>query len=161
MFATGMANSGLWAVKPDGHGDVTKSQTAWKISGKAVPRMVSPVVVRDLLFLVADTGSVTCLEIATGHQLWQQGVSGHFIASPIYADGRIYFFNQAGKGYVIKPGRTYELLATNTLATGCLASPAVAGKALFVRTKKHLYRIESNDPTPTPAIRTDATEASN
>jgi outer membrane protein assembly factor BamB len=161
MFATGMAKSGLWAVKPDGHGDVTQSQTVWKISGKAVPRMVSPVVVGDLLFLVADTGSVTCLEIATGHQLWQQGVAGHFIGSPIYADGRIYFFNVAGKGYVIKPGRTYELLATNTLATGCMASPAVGGKALFVRTKTHLYRIESNDPTPTSVNRADATETSN
>ena len=161
MFATGMAKSALWAVKPDGHGDVTNSHTVWKISSKAVPRMVSPVVVRDLLFLVADIGSVTCLEIATGHQLWQHDVGGKFIASPIYADGRIYFFNLAGKGFVIKPGRTYELLATNTLATGCLASPAVAGKALFVRTKTHLYRIESNDPTPTPENRIDATETSN
>ena len=108
MFATGMAKSGLWAVRPDGHGDVTKSQTVWKISSKAVPRMVSPVVVGDLLFLVADIGSVTCLEIATGHQLWQHSVGGRFIASPIYADGRIYFFDLAGKGYVIKPGRTFE-----------------------------------------------------
>ena len=90
-------------------------QTVWKISSKAVPRMVSPVVVGDLLFLVADIGSVTCLEIATGHQLWQHSVGGRFIALPIYADGRIYFFDLAGKGYVIKPGRTFELLAINTL----------------------------------------------
>ena len=49
---------------------------------------------------------------------------------------------------VIKPGRTYELLATNTLETGCMASPAVSGKTLFLRTKTHLYRIESNGPIP-------------
>ena len=63
--------------------------------------------------------------------------------SPIFADGRLYFFDQQGTTKVLKPGRTLELLATNTLAGGFMASPAASGKAFFLRTKTHLYRVES------------------
>jgi outer membrane protein assembly factor BamB len=83
------------------------------------------------------------VEVETGKQVWRQGIGGNYAASPIYADGRIYFFNQQGKTTVLKPGRAFEAITTNTLATGCMASPAVSGKALFLRTKTHLYRIES------------------
>jgi outer membrane protein assembly factor BamB len=148
MFATGMGKAELWAVKPDGQGDVTRSHVVWKTVGKAVPRLSSPVVAGDLLFMVNDGGVVSCLEIATGHEVWQQRIGGHFAASPIYADGRIYFSSQEGKVTAIKPGRTCEVLATNTLEGGILASPAVSGKSLFLRTKTHLYRIESNEPMP-------------
>ena len=154
MFATGMAKSAFWAVRPDGRGDVTDSHTAWKITGKAVPRMVSPVAVGDLLFMFSDGGVASCWEIATGHEVWEQRIGGHFTASPVYADGRLYGFNQDGKAFVIKAARSYELLATNTLDAGCMASPAVSGKALFVRTKTHLYRIESNNSTSNRATNT-------
>jgi hypothetical protein len=55
----------------------------------------------------------------------------------------LYFFDQQGTAIVVKPGRTLQVLATNTLAGGFMASPAAAGKALFLRTKTHLYRVES------------------
>jgi hypothetical protein len=64
------------------------------------------------------------------------------MASPIYADGRIYCCNNQGKTVVLKPGRTFEVLATSKLDDGFMSSPAVAGKALFLRTKTALYRIE-------------------
>ena len=57
--------------------------------------------------------------------------------------GSIYFFDQSGKTLVLEPGRTLKILATNTLANGFMASPAIAGKAFFLRSKTHLYRIES------------------
>ena len=133
----------LWAVKPDGQGDVTDTHIAWKYT-KMVSKTASPVIVDDLLYMVSDDGQATCLEVETGKQVWRQGIGGSYAASPIYADGRIYFFNQQGKTTVLKPGRTFEALATNTLATGCMASPAPSGKALFLRTKTHLYRIESD-----------------
>jgi len=161
MFTTGIAKTELWAVKPDGHGDVTNSHTVWKTGSKAVPKMVSPVVVGELLFMVSDGGVVSCWETATGRELWQQRIGGHFAASPICADGRLYFCSQEGKVTVIKPARTYELLATNTLETGCMASPAVSGKALFLRTKTHLYRIESNGPIPNRENNTETTPGSN
>jgi outer membrane protein assembly factor BamB len=143
ISVTGMGTTELWAVKPDGHGDVPRSHVAWVENGKAVARTASPILVGDLLFMVSDGGVASCLEIATGHELWKERLGGHFAASPIYADGRLYFCNQEGKVTVIKPGRTYQLLAVNTLETGCMASPAVCGKTLFLRTKTHLYRIES------------------
>ena len=93
--------------------------------------------------MVSDDGIVSCLETATGHQVWRERLSGKYAASPIHADGRLYFCNQEGKTTVLKPGRTWEILATNTLVTGLMASPSVAGKALLLRTKTHLYRIES------------------
>ena len=83
------------------------------------------------------------MNAATGEIVWTERVGGKFAASPIYADGRLYFFDQEGTTLVLKPGRALEILATNKLASGFMASPAVAGKALFLRTKTHLYRIES------------------
>ncbi|MEC8928117.1 MAG: hypothetical protein VX705_02785, partial [Verrucomicrobiota bacterium] len=58
------------------------------------------------------------------------------------ADGRIHFFSEEGKTTTIAPGREFKKLAVNTLPAGFMASPAVAGKAFFLRTKTHIYRIE-------------------
>lgn len=142
MFVTGLGGPQLWAVRPDGQGDVTNTHVAWKL-GQGAPRTPSPVVVGDLLYMVSDDGLVTCLEVATGKVVWTHRLGGSFAASPIYADGRLYFFSQQGKTTVLKAGRTPEVLATNTLDAPFMASPAVAGSALFLRTKTHLYRIQS------------------
>jgi len=109
-----------------------------------VPRTASPIVVDGLIYLVSDDGMVSCLETASGKQVWRSRIGGTFAASPIYADGRLYFFSQQGKTTVLKPGRTLEQLAVNSLANGFMASPAVSGRALFLRTRTDLYRIESD-----------------
>jgi outer membrane protein assembly factor BamB len=143
-FTTGYSvkTTDLMAVKTDGQGDVTDTHMVWRIS-KAVPKMPTPIVVNDLLYVISDEGTLTCLEPATGKELWHKGLGGNYAASPIYADGRLYFFNQQGKTTVIKPGKEYEALATNLLSSGLMASPAVSGKALFLRTKdENLMRIE-------------------
>lgn len=147
MFVTGMGKTELWAIKPDGQGDVSNSHVVWKSNSKAVCKTASPVVAGDLLYIVSDGGVLGCLEVATGKEVWKETIGGHFAASPIFADGRLYFCNQEGKVTVLKPGRTFEPLAANTLEIGCMASPAVSGKALFLRTKTHLYRIESDGAT--------------
>ncbi len=138
-YATGKTE--LLAIRVDGQGDVTDTHIAWR-TDKMVPKNPSPVIVDGLLYMTADDGACTCLEPKTGNVVWQQHLSGTYAASPIYGDGHIYFFNQQGKALVLKPGRTFEALATNTLSSGMLASPAVSGKALFLRTKTHLNRIE-------------------
>jgi outer membrane protein assembly factor BamB len=130
----------MLAVRPDGKGDVTATHVAWKCS-KAVPTRPAPLVVGDLLYMVDDNGLASCLEARTGKPVWAARLGGGTTASPVYADGHLYFFDQAGKGHVLKTGRTAQVVAVNTLDDGCMASPAVAGKALFVRTKTHLYRI--------------------
>jgi outer membrane protein assembly factor BamB len=133
----------LLAVHAGGSGDVTETGIAWKVKNKAsVPSRSSPILVDDLLYMVNEGGIVSCLESKNGELVWQQRVGGRFWASPLFADGRLYFFDEDGLGHVITAGRTARKLATNQLNDGCRASPAVAGNSLFVRTLTHLYRIE-------------------
>ena len=142
FVTTGLGRTELWAVRVDGKGDVTDTHVAWK-TRRDVPRTPSPLLVDGLFYMVSDGGIATCLEAATGKPIWRERLGGSYIASPIYADGRLYFLSVQGKATVLKAGRTYEVLATSRLGSGFMASPAVSGKALFLRTKTHLYRIES------------------
>ena len=114
----------------------------WKFKTH-VGKYASPLLVDGLIYTAAEENYVTCLEAATGQIVWTERIGGKYAASPVYADGRLYFFNQKGTTTVLKPGRTFEVLATNTLDDGFMASPAVSGKAFFLRTRTHLYRIES------------------
>jgi outer membrane protein assembly factor BamB len=132
----------LWAVRVDGRGDVTDTHVAWK-TGKIGAKTPSPILVDDLLYVTSDDGLLTCFEAATGREVWRERLGGNFAASPVYADGRLYFCNQQGKTTVLTPGRTFAVAATNTLPSGCMASPAVADRALFLRTKTHFYRLEA------------------
>jgi outer membrane protein assembly factor BamB len=142
FFITGFGGgTELWGVRVDGQGDVTDTHVAWKL-GTMVSRTASPLLVDGLLYMVTDDGMVSCVEAPTGKQVWHSRIPGKYAASPIYADGRIYFFNQQGEATVLKPGRAFETLATSSLDSGLMASPAVTGKALILRTKTHLYRIE-------------------
>ena len=110
---------------------------------KSVANKPSPLLVGDLIFMVTDGGSVaSCVEAKTGNVVWSERLGGDCSASPIYADGRIYSCNESGKTSVIAAGREFKVLAENKLDDGIMASPAVAGKALYLRTKTALYRIE-------------------
>jgi outer membrane protein assembly factor BamB len=75
--------------------------------------------------------------------VWQKRIGGEYSASPVYADGKIWLFSEDGKTTAIRPGRQFDVVAENQLDDGFLASPAVAGKAFYLRTKTHLYRIEN------------------
>ena len=144
---TGFGKAQLWAVRPGGHGDVTDTHVAWKLM-KGVPSKPSPLLVRELIFMVDDGGVASCVDARTGQIVWQERLGGEYSASPVYADGRIYFFPHQGPATVIEPGRQLKVLAENELDEGFMASPAVVGKALILRTKTHLYRIQRQDPPP-------------
>ena len=92
--------------------------------------------------MVDDSGVAACVDSKTGEPVWIERLGGNFSASPIYAHGRIYFMDESGKATVIKADRKFEVLAKNVLDDGFMASPAVSGNALFVRSRTHLYRIE-------------------
>lgn len=141
FVATSFMKSRLLAVKLGGQGDITESHIAWK-SDKAIPQKPSVLLVGDELYFVNDGGIATCLNAKTGEEHWQQRLPGAYSASPLFVDGRIYFFSHEGKATVIEPGKTYKELAVNQLNGAFMASAAVAGKALFLRTDSHLYRIE-------------------
>ena len=140
FIATGFQQPSLLAVRPDGTGDVTKTHIAWALK-RGAPLTPSPIVVGDELYLVNDGGIATCLDARTGTLFWQQRLGGTYSASPVFADGRIYFLAEQGVTTVIAPGREFRRLATNTLDGGLLASMAVSGGSLFLRTDNHLYRL--------------------
>ncbi len=139
---TGFGRTELLAIRLDGQADVTDANIVWRTS-RMVPQTPSPVLVDDLLFMINDAGVLTCLEATSGKQIWRERLEGDFAASLLYADGHVYCFSREGVTTVLKAARNYEVLATNALDSGFMASPAVIGKTLFLRTKESLYRIES------------------
>ena len=141
FFSTGYDNPVLYAVKTDGTGDVTATHVAWTAK-KGAPRNASPLLIGDALYCVNDGGLLTCFEAKTGKEKWSENLGGQYSASPVYAGGRVYLLNEEGTGTVFKPGDTYDELAKNRLSEKALASYAVDGKALFVRTAKAVYRVE-------------------
>lgn len=142
-FATGYGGTELLALRVDGEGDVTDTHVDWRMEGKDVPNMPSALLVDDLLYALSNQSDITCLDAVSGDVVWAERIGGNFMASPVYADGKIYFTSSQGKTTVIKHGRTFEELAENELDEGTLATPAFADDAMFLRTEKHLYRIET------------------
>ncbi len=144
-LVTGLTHPELWAVRTDASGDVTDTQVLWRLKSR-VARTVSPLLVDGLIYMISDDGILNCIDAATGEPAWSKRIGGRFAASPIYVSGiepRIYICDQDGQTTIIKPGHKFEQLAKNTLDDGCMASPAVDGRALLLRTKTHLYRIET------------------
>jgi len=138
---TGFGKADLLAVKPDGVGDVTGSHVVWAAK-KSIGSKPGQVVVDDLILNVHDSGIASCLDAKTGEELWSKRLGGEFSAALLYGDGKVYFADHTGTTTVVKPARQYDELAVNKLDDGCLASPAVTGKALIWRTRSALYRIE-------------------
>ena len=143
-FTTGIAKS-LLAVRPSGTGDVTDTHIVWS-TRRGVPEMPSPLIVDDLMFWINDGGMVFCLDAKDGSMVWRDRIRGQYWASPIYADGNIYFVSKAGKGSskkgkvsVISAAREFQLLAENEFDASFVASLAVAGNNIIVRSTTHLY----------------------
>lgn len=131
----------LFAIKPDGAtGDATATNVAWS-NRKAAPHSASALVLGDELYFVSDAGIATCADARTGAVHWSERLGGGFSASPFAAERRVYFQNEAGTGFVVKAGKTFELLAKNELGERSLASVAVADGALFIRTETQLWKI--------------------
>src|SRR5262249_9037575 len=131
----------LLAVREDQTGDLTKDGIVWK-SPRASSRP-SPLLIGDLIYMINDLGIASCLDAMTAKQIWQERIAkfSPCYASPVSAEGRIYACDLEGLTAVFAESRDFKLLATNKLDAGCTASPAIAGDAIFVRTKTHLYCI--------------------
>ncbi len=146
---TGFDSAQLLAIKPDGKGDVGASHVLWRVT-RGVPQKPSLLYVNGLIFMVNDTGIVSCLDPATGEQVWRGRIDGTYSASPIAAGGRWYAFSEDGKTTVMEAGREFKVVAENQLDEGFMASPAVDGNALILRTRTHVYRIEDSAGRRTP-----------
>ena len=141
FVCTGYNSPSLYAIRPDGEGDVTDTHVEWKLS-KAVPHSPSLILVDAELYLVSDQGIATCLEAKTGEQYWQKRLGGNYSASPIAAEGRIYFQSEQGEGIVLQAGQEFAELARNPLGERSLASYAAGDRTLFIRTEGHLYCVK-------------------
>jgi outer membrane protein assembly factor BamB len=140
-IATGFNQPTLIAVRPDGaRGDVTRSHLAWTMT-RGAPLTPSPLLVGEDLYVVNDNGILSLVDAKSGKIAWQQRLGGNYSASPTLADGRIYFQSEEGVTTVIASGREFKKLAANTLDGAMLASMAIAGKSIFIRTDSRLYRI--------------------
>lgn len=140
VFTSGLTGH-LLAVRPDGTGDVTDSHVAWSTT-RGTPHIPSPVIVDDLLFMVTTSGIARCLDAKSGNEVWVRRIGGEHWASPLFADGKIFFFSKQGEITVITASRKSETIARNKLYAAFIASPAVVDNALILRSTTHLYRIE-------------------
>jgi outer membrane protein assembly factor BamB len=119
----------------------TQLQIVWK-SKKCVPKKPSLIFYEGLLFAIDDNGVATCWDAAKGSVLWNERIGGNYSASPILADGHLYFLSEEGKGTVVAASMQFAKLGENMLDDGFMASPAVSGKSIFLRSRTHLYRID-------------------
>ncbi len=133
-------SGGMVAVRPDGIGNITDTHIAWS-SKKSVSKKASPIVVDGLVYLISDDGIASCRQLRDGKILWQQRLAGSYAASPIYADGKIYLFSVEGMIVTLKSGREFQVLAETELGDGFMASPAVVGNQLILRSKSMLYSV--------------------
>ncbi len=131
----------LWAVRLGGRGDVTGTHVAWKYA-RGSPKHSSPVLVGGRVYMMSNDGIATCLDFKSGREIWKSRIGGQHSASVLYAGGRLHFFDEDGVTTIVQPGSPPKILARNKLDDGFMASPAVSGGALFLRTTTHLYRIQ-------------------
>jgi outer membrane protein assembly factor BamB len=148
----GYRNSPYVALRPGGRGDVSASHVIWRAPGGG--SYVSSLVYYDgLLYLTNDVGVLTCADAKTGERVWQARLDGVFFASPVAADGKVYFVSQTGETVVVRAGRTPEILARNDLGERLVASPAISGGRIYLRSDARLFAIGRGTGTPLRAQR--------
>ena len=126
-------------VRPNGSGDVTKTHIAWEqIQG--VPALASLLLVDRWVYAVTDAGVLNCFDAQSGEPIWKKRIGGKHSASPILAEGRIYFLSEPdGEAIVLEAGPEYKEIARNTLGELCKASMAVSQGNIFIRSEHNLF----------------------
>ncbi len=122
---------------------VNDGSIAWR-QERGSPYTSTPLAYDNLLYIITDNGILSAYQISDGVRVYQQRLSqeaGGFSASPVAAAGRIYLATEDGKVFVVRAGRTFELLATNDMNEVCMATPALSNDLLLIRTKTHLYAL--------------------
>ena len=133
----------IYAIRPGGSGELNEKALAWKTE-RGAPYTGTPIMYNGLLYALTDNGILSAYEPKTGERIYQQRVAGGsgFSASPVAAGGRLYLASEDGDVYVVKAGRTYELLATNPMGESLMATPAISGNTLFIRTLTSLVAVK-------------------
>jgi outer membrane protein assembly factor BamB len=132
----------IYAIRPNGSGALTEKDLAWK-TDRGAPYTGTPILYDGILYALTDNGILSAYEPATGERLYQQRVAGGtgFSASPVAANGRLYLASEDGDVHVVKAGRMYELLSSNRMGEPLMATPAISGNTIFVRTLTSLVAV--------------------
>jgi outer membrane protein assembly factor BamB len=128
-------------------------EVAWKLD-RGSPYTPTPIVYRDVLYVIVDNGVLHAYDVRSGRRLYQRRIApdaGGFSASPVAADGRLYFASEDGDLFVVRAGPSYELLARNDMGEMVLATPAIAGDLLLVRTRTQLRALRAQGAASTGA----------
>jgi outer membrane protein assembly factor BamB len=131
----------IFAIRPDGKGDVTDSHIAWQ-SRDGAYYVASPATTGKYLLTTMTSGKVYCMEAASGKIIWTEDLGLQYPSSVI-AGGLVYMPNDQGVITVIKPGEKFEFLAKNAIGERMNASPAISSGKIFLRGSKNLYCISS------------------
>ncbi|OGV57962.1 MAG: hypothetical protein A2283_15440 [Lentisphaerae bacterium RIFOXYA12_FULL_48_11] len=133
----------IYAIKPDGAGDVTKTHVAWK-SEDGVSDVASPVSNGDLVFFAHSGGTITCLDVKTGKIVWDKSFDGEFYASPGLAGNLIYQVSRSGEVFIFKADRQYAAIGKASLGEPSDCSPAFVDGKIFMRGATNLFCIGTN-----------------
>jgi outer membrane protein assembly factor BamB len=137
----------IYAIRPGGSGDLSlkegkteSEKIAWSTSRNG-PYMPTPVLYGEYLYVCSNNGLVTCYEAKTGKQIYKERLGGSvtYTASPVAADGRLYFTSEENGVAVVKAGPKFEKLAVNPIGEICMATPAISDGMIFVRGHRHLF----------------------
>lgn len=142
------SKNALLAVRPGGSGDVAASQIAWTQT-RGLPYVPSPLCCDGRVYLVKSGGMLSCFEARTGRTLFLEerlGAMGDYYASPVAAGGQVCVISQQGVAVVVRTGDALDVLARNALGEQVLATPAIVGNRLYVRTVKNLCVFGTPEP---------------
>ena len=131
----------IFAIKPNGYGDITETHVAWKVD-KHLPYVSSPLFYEGRVYTIKNGGLASCYDAKTGalrYQAERMDAAGDYYSSAVAADGRIYVASQRGTVVVIAAGDALKILARNDLREPIFATPALVEGRLYVRTEKHLF----------------------
>ncbi len=145
IVSTSGPNGPIFAVRPGGQDDVTQSHVAWRIpwGGAYVP---TGVIVGQWLYLITDGGTLRCLALADGHEIWEKQLHCSYSAGLVAGDDKLFVVSEQGDIHVLSTGDRCQVLAVSHLHQRCLATPAIADGALFVRTQENLYCFANAHP---------------
>ncbi|MFT5525194.1 MAG: outer membrane protein assembly factor BamB [Pirellulaceae bacterium] len=138
--STGFGKPELWAVRVDGTGDVSGSHVLWKETSQ-IPAKPSPLIYDGKIYVLSDSGILTCLNAKDGKSVWRERIGGNYSASPALIGKQVYLMSHEGTVTVFAPGAQYKELAKFELEEQIMASPAVAGDDIILRAGDKLSRV--------------------
>jgi outer membrane protein assembly factor BamB len=139
---------GAIAVRLPAKGELPSTHERWR-HRKSLPFISSPLLYKEVLYLVRDGGIVTSLDSSTGEVLKRgraTGALGTYFSSPVAADDKVFLIDEEGKAAVLKAGPEWEVLKVNDLGEDCYATPAIADGRIYIRTRSTLYCFGKTTP---------------